>query len=49
MIETRIKVDDLSGKAIGTRLDDPDDWNGELTKDMLWDIYQELKKRVQND
>ena len=44
MIEVTIKVDDLNGKLLATRLDDPDDWNGELTKDMLWDVYQKLKE-----
>jgi hypothetical protein len=44
VIEVTIKVDDLNGKCIAIRLDDPDDWNGELTKDMLYDVYQKLRE-----
>lgn len=46
MIELRLIVDDLEGNAIGARLDDPYDWYGELTKDIIWDCYQKLKEAL---
>ncbi len=43
MIEANIKVDDLEGNAFGCRLDDPDDWSGELKKDIIWNVLEKLK------